>query len=80
MVNCNDNKFWKVIDSVPNGNTKCVVQPLLCTNGSFDFDDKNITFMLEKAHIKRSDTSTSTIFDEQFYNNVNNEITSLIEA
>ena len=60
--------------------TKCVVQPLLLTDGSFDFDDKNITSMLEKVHIKRGDTNTSTIFDEQFYNNVNNEITSLIEA
>ena len=36
--------------------------------------------MLENAHIERSDTNTSAIFDDQFYNNVNDDITSLIEG
>ena len=50
-INCKDNKFWKVIDRVLNCNTKCIVQSLLRTDGSFEFDDENVTSIIGKAHI-----------------------------
>ena len=78
-VNCNDNKFWKTIDSVLNGNTKCAIQTMIRADGSYEFDDKEIGTMLENTHIRRSNTDNSD-FDDDFYNNVNQTITVPIES
>ena len=59
---------------------KCVIQPLMRSDGSFKFDDKNITSIVEDAHIKRSNTTNSAVFDDKFYDDVNERITFLIES
>ena len=42
-INCDDKKVWKSIDKVLNGNSKCVIQLLIKTDGSYEFDDKEIS-------------------------------------
>ena len=50
--NSDDSKFWKIIDKVNNGDTKCVVQPFEKNDKSHEFEDKGITEILENTHIK----------------------------
>ena len=78
QVNSDDSKFWKIINKVNNGDTKCVVQPLEKNDKSHEFEDKGITEILENTHIKRCDASSDT-FDHDFYEIVNNEITQVIQ-
>ena len=78
-INCDDKKFWKSIDKVLNGDAKCVIQPLIKADGTYEFDDKEISKTLIDTHVKRTTSSTAD-FDEDFYIKINESITNSIET
>ena len=51
-INCDDKKFWKSIDKVLNGDAECGIQPLIKPDGTYGFDDKEISKTLIDTHVK----------------------------
>ena len=58
--------------------TQNVLSHLWKKRKSHEFEDKGITEILENTHIKRCNASSNT-FDHDFYENVNNELTLVIQ-
>ena len=74
---CSNQNVWQKINSITKGQKASIVQPLKDSNGTFIFDDTQITKMLENVHIKRTHCDTSQ-YDAEWKSEVDRKVTDLL--